>query len=210
MLNERESGKLSELPPNVYEKAKKSLNSLYSQASNETQSLDSFLTDRTRTVVDEFNSVNETLHDIVHLRSRKILLLAMSQAESAPVDRNELKRMVPAELEMYEGIREAVERCRTSLLVVEERGIDGELLLPEEKEGEVEESGVDIEGASEGVQNPPEMQYTLVRVLSDIEPFMGVDGRVYHLGKEDLITIPEMNADVLIGRNIALNIRVSK
>jgi DNA replication factor GINS len=46
----------------------------------------------------------------------------------------------------------------------------------------------------------------MVRIVSDMEPFMGVDGRIYHLKAEDVVTLPERNAGVLIDRNIALNI----
>ena len=46
----------------------------------------------------------------------------------------------------------------------------------------------------------------LVRVLSDMEPFMGVDGRVYSLKAEDVVTLPPKNAGVLIDRNIALDV----
>ena len=53
---------------------------------------------------------------------------------------------------------------------------------------------------------PPEEAMVLVRIVSDMEPFMGVNGRIYHLKAEDVVTLPEKNAGVLIDRNIALNI----
>jgi DNA replication factor GINS len=36
-----------------------------------------------------------------------------------------------------------------------------------------------------------------------MEPFMGVDGRIYHLKAEDVVTLPSKNAGVLIDRNMA-------
>jgi DNA replication factor GINS len=45
-----------------------------------------------------------------------------------------------------------------------------------------------------------------VRILQEIDPFVGIDGRIYALRKEDVVTLPARNADVLVERNIALNI----
>ena len=52
--------------------------------------------------------------------------------------------------------------------------------------------------------------FVVSRVLQDMEPLMGVDGRIYHLQREDLVTIPERNAEVLCDRNIVLNINPGK
>ena len=51
--------------------------------------------------------------------------------------------------------------------------------------------------------------YSLVLVLVDMDPFMGVDGYVYEIRDGDIITLPRKNADVLAERNIVLNIRSS-
>jgi DNA replication factor GINS len=48
-----------------------------------------------------------------------------------------------------------------------------------------------------------------VRILQEIDPFVGMDGRIYALRKEDVVTLPAWNADVLVERNIALNITPS-
>lgn len=51
--------------------------------------------------------------------------------------------------------------------------------------------------------------YSLVLVVADMEPFMGVDGHVYEIRSGDIITLPRKNADVLTERNIVLNIKSS-
>ena len=56
----------------------------------------------------------------------------------------------------------------------------------------------------------PVQGYVLARVLDNMEPFMGVDGRIYHLMKEDIVTLPRRNAEVLNERNIVLNITPGK
>ena len=49
--------------------------------------------------------------------------------------------------------------------------------------------------------------YSLVLVVADMDPFMGIDGFVYEIQHGDIITLPRKNADVLAERNIVLNIR---
>jgi DNA replication factor GINS len=203
VFNERESGKLSDIQQDVFSQGRKLLDGLYREA----RSIDNFLTDRGRNVLNESVSVEETLKEIVHIRSKKILKLAVNQTENSYVDRDEIKRMLPAERAMFEEISAAIERCRVELLSVESAW--------ETAADTTEDEGVPAtpEPASLPDQPPaPEngSGYALVRILEDIDSFMGIDGRIYNLQKEDLITLPEKNAEVLKERNIALNIRISK
>jgi DNA replication factor GINS len=221
VLNERESGKLSEIPRDIFANAQKYLAGLHRDAYREAQAMDGFLTDRARDMLEEINSVKETLQDIVRLRSRKILMLAMLQTESEYVDKEEIRKMLPSEKAMFEALTGAVKSCRRSLLEYGAAG--GEAVPPS---GATAAGGdtpplpeipalappdEDEEGAGAPLRIEDEdASVALVRVLGEIEPFMGVDGRIYHLGKEDLVTIPRKNAEVLCERNIALNIRLSK
>lgn len=43
----------------------------------------------------------------------------------------------------------------------------------------------------------------ICRILQDLEPFVGTDSRIYSLKKEDVVTLPKENAEVLIGRGLA-------
>jgi len=60
------------------------------------------------------------------------------------------------------------------------------------------------------IPRPLSSPYALVHIRSDVESFMGVDGRVYVLTQGDIVTLPENNADVLCEHDIALNIRLNK
>jgi DNA replication factor GINS len=203
VFNERESGKLSDLHQDIFSQGRKLLNGLYREA----RSIDNFLTDRGRNVLNESVSVEETLQEIMHLRSKKIIKLAVNQTENSYVDRDEIKRMLPAERAMFEEISAAIERCRVELLAVEAE-------WETEADTTEEELPPVAPAADHPLSGPPAPEtgsgYALVRVLEDIDSFMGIDGRIYNLQKEDLITLPEKNAAVLVERNIALNIRVSK
>jgi DNA replication factor GINS len=43
-----------------------------------------------------------------------------------------------------------------------------------------------------------------------MDAFMGIDGMTYTLEKGDIVMLPERNAEVLVERNIALNMNVGK
>ena len=50
------------------------------------------------------------------------------------------------------------------------------------------------------------LRYTLICVNTDIPAFMGHDARVYNLIKNDIATIPSVNARALIKRKVAVEI----
>ncbi len=209
ILNERESGKLSEIPPDMYKRARVHLASLYRKAHTEAASLDTFLSEEAHGVLEEINSIGETRNDIVSLRLRKILMLALVQSETRKADRTEIGRMIPEERALFDEITAALESCRLNIL----EGPEGAVSPPGEQApepGEIPAAAEDayVEEDAQPESSPHEM--AVVRILQDTEPFMGVDGRVYNLAREDVVTLPAPNANVLCERNIALNIRLSK
>lgn len=195
-LDERESGKLSRISPDVMEQAKGRLRTLYAQA----QSIDNFLTERTGELLSEIDSFEGTLEAIVDERFKKILKLSFADIGERVADKEELKKLLPEEREMFEKIRTAIRVCRAELITTGRRCEEAPVpVLSGSDEGSETATGVDASGEGE---------YTLIRVLGDIESFMGVDGQVYTLRREDVVTIPQQNANVLFERNIALNINV--
>jgi DNA replication factor GINS len=198
ILNERESGRLSEVPLTLYEEISRHLSSLQERV----YSCSDPLSDQAQTLIEEVKAVREIVRDIFRIRSRKILSLALVQVEAEATDRDELKKMLPAEREMFDGIIRELGKGRAALSGPAPR--------------EAPPGGTPVPGGAygaAGVHEParsPEEAMVLVRILSDMEPFMGVDGRVYHLKAEDVVTLPSKNAGVLIDRNIALNIMPEK
>jgi DNA replication factor GINS len=47
--------------------------------------------------------------------------------------------------------------------------------------------------------------YVLVRILKDLPEFMGEDKRSYHLKTQDVVSLPAINANLLIKRGVAMN-----
>jgi DNA replication factor GINS len=202
LLSERETGRLTAIPVGLYQKTRERIAAMYAEVC----AIDDPLSDDARRLIEATQSMRETVQEILTTRARKILTLALVQIEGGRIDSGEAKRMQAEEREMFDLITHALDECRHSLL----KGEQGEAELPLEGEnmscGEIE-TGVP---APEPAPKQGAGDYDLVRVLADVESFLGVDGRVYELKKEDLALLPKRNAEVLRGRNIVLNMNFVK
>ena len=58
-------------------------------------------------------------------------------------------------------------------------------------------------GATEAGRTLPGMPRTTVRITDDVGEVVGADDRDYDLGAEDVVTLPEPNADVLVDKDAA-------
>ena len=194
ILNERESGRLSEVPPTLYAGIHEHLASLQEQVYRCSDPL----SDQAQTLIEEVKAVREISRDIFRYRSRKILSLAFVQVEAGATDREELKKMLPGEREMFDGIVRELGKGKAALSgQVLRAAPGGEVPAP---------GGSPAAGGTPEPPGTPEEAMVLVRIISDMEPFMGVDGRIYRLKAEDVVTLPEKNAGVLIDRNIAVDV----
>jgi DNA replication factor GINS len=202
LLSERETGRLTGIPYDTYESTRKGLDELTSEVyANE----DPF-SDRTRVLIERASSIRETMQDLFRIRCEKVLALAAGHIDGHPQEKDEVKKMLPAERELFEKFTAAIARVRETLIMpprdsVITPGTEDDYIEPENRE-ELSEEGERAVVAGQG--------YVLARVLDDMEPFMGVDGRIYHLMREDIVTLPRRNAEVLNERNIVLNINPGK
>jgi len=217
LLSERETGRLTSVSPDIFEKGHAELSAI----TKKVYEFEDPFSDDARAHIDETLAIRQTLQDLFAIRSRKIIALTIMHAEGNYYDREEVKRMIPAEKAMFEEITASVEECQGVLLrnvpavvravpalpgrAVEEEDEDaaGPAPFPEE-----EQAGLSPEPHL--AEAPLSHPCALVRVLSDMDSFMGVDGRIYTLSKGDIVTLPERNAAVLSERNIVLNINLCK
>jgi DNA replication factor GINS len=124
--------------------------------------------------------------------------------------------MIPVEKEMFDTATASVEHCK-SILLHNMPHRQKTAVRQDTVESDVHEAGL-VEDSCEtaGMYATPEQKMpllppcVLVRVLEDMESFMGIDGRIYTLSKGDILTLPERNAAVLSERNIVLNINLCK
>ncbi len=212
LLSERETGRLTAVAPDLFDRGHAELATLITKV----YEFEDPLSEEARSLIEETLAIRETLQELFALRSRKIIALTILHAEGNYYDREEVKRMIPAEKEMFDTATAGIERCKGILLHnvphrpnTEEQPDSGEDVEPEQ------EAVVDRQEGHGPVTSPEQKipllpPCTLVRVLEDMESFMGIDGRIYTLSKGDIVTLPERNAAVLSERNIVLNINLCK
>jgi len=213
LLSERETGRLTAVAPDIFEKGHAELAAI----TRKVYAFEDPFSDEARALIDETLSIRETIQDLFAIRSRKILALTIMHAEGSYYDREEVKRMIPAEKEMFEQMTASIEQCQGILL----HNISHTLNAPRHAvpAADAKSSGPEpceveeADGEPGMLQNPAKPvshPCVLVHVLEDMESFMGVDGRIYTLAKGDIVTLPERNAAVLSERNIVLNINLCK
>lgn len=200
LLKERESGKLTQIPPELYQNASETLASLVRAVY---ACEDPLFSAQAQLMREEVNSIRETIQDIFRMRAEKILLLANAEVEGGSA-KEEVKKMLATERQMYREITSSLQVCRRELL---DTGSDGGTDSSEFPEMQVM---IDAEPCPPVQMADERPARVLARILEDVEPFMAVDGRVYNLLKEDLVTLPEQNAEVLRERNILLSIGLHK
>jgi DNA replication factor GINS len=203
LLSERETARLTPIPQDLFSRAHAAVSSLLEKV----YAIEDPLSDEARARIEETMSIRETAHEIVALRTKKILTLAESQAQGNYIERDETKKMAPPEREMYDAITAAIGACQGALLMQIRQSLPlGQTEAPPLAQDT-------LQGPAPGTSPAPaplSPPYALVRVLADMDAFMGVDGRIYQLAKGDIATLPERNAEVLVERNIALNMNLSK
>ncbi len=215
LLSEREAGKLLQMAPDFFDRAHASLHDLRKKVAD---SEDPFSDDVQKMIL-ETRSISETLSDLFAIRTGKILSLAENQAQGFYIDREEEKKMVPQEREMYDRIVSAVRACQDTLVQnTPQTRLPVHAGTVQEKTAEPaaasEEPAAPAEIPEPEHPNPPQparkpaapekYPYALVRVLADMDTFMGIDGKTYELVKGDIVMLPERNAEVLVERNMAL------
>lgn len=197
LLSERETGRLVHIQRDLFVSAGKSLEELYTSLY---ACADPF-SDEARVLIERISAIKETLSDLYRIRAEKILSLARTQGEGSYIDREELKKMLPEEKDMFDQVVLSLEQARCRL-------VEGVLPRGSPHQGR-ERDGEPC--AAVRAQDPQDLpRFVVSRVLQHMEPFMGVDGRIYQLQREDLVTLPERNAEVLCERNIVLNINPGK
>jgi len=112
LLSERETGRLVHIPPDLFASAHRSLNDLY----KELHACSDPFSDEAQVLIQRIHAMRETLSDLFHIRAEKILSLARTQEDGHYIDRDELKRLLPEEREMYDLIVQALGQARCRLL----------------------------------------------------------------------------------------------
>ncbi len=170
---------------------------------------------RSELVEDEIRNARMKAEDIIQRRIGKIVKLASSGMGTQP------KGMLEEEAKIFEGVKNYVEQGKERLFALlsseDERAIKSEGIREDEREEQkqqgdaetVEPSFKQQDSAENDNQNEKEEMH-IVRILEDIPTFMGIDGEIYNVGKEDVIMLPKTNAEILCRRGVAVRIMKKK
>ncbi len=112
LLSERETGRLTAVAPDLFDRGHTELASL----THKVYAFEDPLSEDARSLIEETLAIKETLRELFAIRSRKILALTIMHAEGNYYDREEVKRMVPAEKEMFDTVTASIEKGKGILL----------------------------------------------------------------------------------------------
>lgn len=112
LLSERDSGILIQIPHDLYQTTALLVRTLQ----QEVIIMDDPFSDEARLLIEKVASIRTTAEELFHIRSDKIVALAQSQADGSYIGREELKSLIPAELEMFNRILDGIRACRVALI----------------------------------------------------------------------------------------------
>lgn len=145
-------------------------------------------------LLDEFENIKAMISDIYETRERKIVNSALYYVKSG--DKADVNNLTAEENSMLKKIVEILERERLSIL---KKAIPEAAPAPE------------VNNLTKATVSPlPDKSKKMtIRMLKDVPSIVGIDGRVYGaFKKEDIVTLPETNADALIKQGTAEKIEL--
>jgi DNA replication factor GINS len=205
LRKEKDTGSLQELPGDFCEDVSIYLKSL----EEERKEADERWNER---VEDEIRSATGKVEDIVRRRIGKIVKLASSGMKTLP------KGMLEEEERIFGGVKRYVDEGKERIVALmmgegeqegKREGVREEVEVKvkekdKEKEEEREDSSWHILKSTEPTPaKDRDEDLHIVRILEDIPTFMGTDGRIYKVKREDVIMLPKTNAELLCKRGVA-------
>jgi DNA replication factor GINS len=161
-------------------------------------------------VEDEIRNARMKVEDIVRRRIGKLVKLASSGSRASP------KGMLVEEQQIFEALRAHVDEGKERLLALmfgerEERIEEGQPRKQEQQpehqppeKGQEQPASWHMFKSTEQTAAPEGAEaLQMVRILDDLPTFMGTDGRIYKVKREDVIMLPKTNAEILCNRGVA-------
>lgn len=195
ILGKEKKPELSQIDPEFYERAAKLLSELEAEKNKAAPESTNYTL-----LANLLETSKAKVRDILQVRMRKIVNKANSQSvkkEKSP----EPLSLTQEEKELYNALLDLLSEWRGKRLdqVFGKRPDKKEVSQKEEKEPEKEEHV-----PKEKTKNFKD--YIMVRLLTDVPTFVGMDNRNYTLAKEDVAMMPGVNAKALIARKAAVQI----
>ncbi len=220
ILAREQKSKLAKLEPDFYEGVRAYLDGLR----EEQQTAPGM---EAQLLADELETAGNRLQRIFELRVGKIVNLASSHilAEIKGI-KQDMDAMTPVERDMYDSVLASVRKGWSDI----ERTVTGGSTLPTTEDIRPEEYREPVEDVDERAKDASEARedlaiahvnhedrdnsnmsdYTVVRVLKDVPTFMGADSYHYTLAKNDVVLLPNLNANVLCKRRVVLPVTIKQ
>lgn len=182
LREERKTAEFQKLDKNFYEQVGLYLAGLEQELSKITDPYSVEAQIVQDTLKSERNSVNK----LIDQRMKKMIRRVVKNARSA--SREDVLRDLTAEEEqIYTQMLSAVLTGRETILAHiahTERPLTGKKDIPQ--------------------------GYEIVRLLDSVPMFVGVDGKNYHLSKDDVIVLPDVHARNLRNKNLAVEVKIER
>ncbi len=195
---EKESSKLSALDDDFYQQSRIFLQSLYEELKNcEPGSSKYNITQR------ELKNTRDQIEKLFELRMWKLLKKsALKGEDDATFD---ITTLTAEERKTYHELRKTITSHQQLIFnITEHKEPDIEPVT-----GDIaQEQFIETETSATSKRNITK-EYIVVRVLQDIPQFRGIDMHDYTLTKDDVAVLPDVNADALCKRGIAVKINLS-
>lgn len=164
--------------------------------------------------IKELDNIKTIINDLFEIRERKIVSNALYYVKSG--EEIELENLTTDEEQMLNSIINEIRKHRKILDTIlsvkyspphqlEEK----QLQIPVEKEPKKTpprppgQSSQQL-NQSTGISQNTSIKLITIRILKDLPPIVGADGRLYgDFKKEDVVTLPEPNAKVFIKQGVA-------
>lgn len=206
LRKEKNSQALKAIPSDFYQEAKQCILEL----EGEIRKINNPRSPESKLLENELERAITDLETIFEKRVGKVIITATYQscAHSSKVISKDIEKMLPTEKRLYELVLSGIEDTKRELIYPI---TNPDACKPEgqARSGENPTQGAIGKGsmkssAGKGLgKNNINEEYVVVRILKDLPTFAGADGRDYTLCAEDVVVLPQMNANGLVKRNAA-------
>jgi len=199
LYKERNTASLQDLPETFFEDVSTYINKLEAEKRDADENRKGF-------VEDEIKNARTKVEDIIKRRIGKIIKLASSGMSTQP------KGMLDEERLLFEAVKSHVDESRERIFasIWGESKEEKRELIESAEEKTAHPTVSTVEKDATIVESEDKEPLHIVRVLDDIPTFMGTDGRIYKVRKEDVIMLPKTNAEILCKRGVAVKFEGKK
>jgi DNA replication factor GINS len=152
-------------------------------------------------ISEQIQNVEKIIRNIYEIREKKIILSAMAKARGGSPSE---KHFSPLEVTLFQNVSSLLLKNRNVLLNYQEN----EKQNTSKVSPKTEDKKFD-ENVSENNFNKKGLEHSVVRIIETIPTFIGTDSNPYDLKKQDIVTVPQTLASMLIEKHVAVLVRTS-